>query len=65
MLILGAFPNRPIVQTGVCQPQQRTLPPETDLRMSRVNELPLLLNGQGQLFFQPVHLHFELSNLLV
>ena len=45
MHILRAFPNWLIVQTGVCQPQQRTLPPDTDLRMSRVNELPLLLNG--------------------
>ena len=34
------------------------------LRVPRVNQPTLLVNGQVQLFFQPVQLDFELSDLL-
>ena len=65
MQILCTFANRLAIEARTCQAQQGTLPSHAHLRVPRVNQPTLLLNGQAQLFFQPVQLDFELSDLLV
>jgi hypothetical protein len=41
------------------------LPSDADLRVMRLDQVPFDINPQVQIFFQPVELDLELSNLLV
>jgi hypothetical protein len=63
--ILGAGAHRLIVQPRPGQAQQGTMTPQTEPRMVGLYQLPFRLNRDAQLFFQPVELDFQLSNLLI
>src|SRR3954449_133381 len=54
-----------IVETRPRQPHQVALPSNTNMGMIRLDQHPLALREQVQLFFHPVQLHLELPNLLV
>jgi hypothetical protein len=54
-----------MIERGAVQPDQLTLPTYTDEQTAQVDHRPFGLNGIGQLFFQPLQLHLEATNLLV
>ena len=59
------FPQRLVIERRACSPEHRTWPSDTQLRVGRFDQRPLLLNRHGPLFFQPVELRLQLVNLLV
>jgi hypothetical protein len=62
--VLRRLGGRLVVQRRAVQPQQLTLPADAQLRLRRLDQPPLPLNRQAQLFFEPLQLHLEPADLL-
>jgi len=62
--VLRRFAGRLVISTAARQTQQFALPPQAQLVMLRLDQRPPRVNRAGQIFFQPLDLHFEATDLL-